>query len=196
MKILLLISNNDENHKNILDFFNTLNYSITKMDLPLTLDYFRNQSFDYIISYNYRYIIKPDIIKLYKDKIINLHISYLPYNRGANPNIWSWINNTPSGVSIHYIDEGIDTGKIIKQKIVNFKDPLSLTLKETYEELHKNIQELFKDNWEKILKKEIEEIEQDKNKGETHYKRDIVSIYLRNGWETKIEDLIKDNTPY
>ena len=54
-------------------------------------------------------------------KIINLHIGYLPYNRGAHPNFWSFMDNTPTGVTIHEIDKNIDTGKIIYQKIVDFE---------------------------------------------------------------------------
>jgi len=36
----------------------------------------------------------------------------------ADPNVWSFIEKTPKGVSIHYLDAGIDTGDIIAQKLV------------------------------------------------------------------------------
>ena len=35
---------------------------------------------------------------------------------GKNPNFWPIIEETPAGVSLHYIDSGIDTGKVISQK--------------------------------------------------------------------------------
>ena len=35
-----------------------------------------------------------------KGKIINLHISFLPFNRGYYPNLWSHQEGTPSGVTI------------------------------------------------------------------------------------------------
>jgi len=104
---------------------------------------------DFIISYNYKYIISKEIIDCVGGKAINLHISYLPYNKGSHPNIWSFIEDTPKGVTIHYIDEGIDTGDIIVQKEV-FIDEEKETLKSSYEILHKEIQELFKENWERI----------------------------------------------
>ena len=47
---------------------------------------------------------------------INLHLSYLPFNRGKNPNVWSIIESTPCGATIHKIDEKIDTGKIYVRK--------------------------------------------------------------------------------
>ena len=45
----------------------------------------------------------------------NLHIGYLPYNRESIQTLGN-IENTPSGVTIHEIDKGIDTGKILFQK--------------------------------------------------------------------------------
>ena len=76
--------------------------------------------YDLIISFGYCKIINRSILDRIKCPIINLHISYLPFNRGAHPNFWSFFDNTPSGVTIHLIDEGIDTGPIIYQKIVKF----------------------------------------------------------------------------
>ena len=73
-----------------------------------------------IISFGYRHKINEDILRK-KKKIINLHISYLPYNKGAHPNFWSFAENTPSGVSIHKVDRGIDTGNIIYQKLLDFE---------------------------------------------------------------------------
>ncbi|MCL0081308.1 hypothetical protein M1N64_03665 [Peptococcaceae bacterium] len=52
----------------------------------------------------------------FQGRAINLHISFLPWNRGADPNFWSFIENAPVGVSIHYLDEGIDTGDRKKQQ--------------------------------------------------------------------------------
>ena len=46
---------------------------------------------DLIISFGYKKIIKKKVIKLTKRPIINLHISYLPFNRGTYPNFWSFL---------------------------------------------------------------------------------------------------------
>lgn len=110
---------------------------------------------DFIISYNYRYIIAKEMIDFVKGKAINLHISYLLWNKGAHPNVWSFLENTPKGVTIHYIDEGLDTGDIIVQKEV-YVDEDKETLKSSYEILHKEMQVLFKENWEKIKSGSIE----------------------------------------
>jgi len=45
--------------------------------------------------------------------VINTHPSYLPYNRGKHPYYWSIVDGTPFGVTIHRVDDGIDTGSIL-----------------------------------------------------------------------------------
>ena len=81
-------------------------------------------------------ILLKKIINEFKDNIINLHIGYLPFNKGYYPNLWSHLEGTPCGVSIHKIDKGIDTGEILIQK--TFFDKQKLTFKNSYEILRKN----------------------------------------------------------
>ena len=50
---------------------------------------------DLIISYGYRHIFTNSFLKKVSAPIINLHISFLPFNRGAHPNFWSFVENTP-----------------------------------------------------------------------------------------------------
>ncbi len=142
---------------------------------------------NFLISYNYRFIISKEILDHIKDNAINLHISYLPWNRGAHPNVWSFLENTPKGVTIHLIDEGIDTGDILVQKEV-FINEEKHTLRSSYMLLHKEIQELFKKNWKKIRNKEIAPKPQ-KGRGSFHYIKDferIKPIIQENGWDIPI----------
>ena len=129
MKILLL--GNDYLLKFLIN-----NHDVINLTKKIVLDDIKN--FDFIISYGYKYIIKKDIIKYFHRKIINLHISYLPYNRGADPNLWSILDNTPSGVTIHYIDETLDTGDILCQKKV-ILDYENDTLESSYNKLTSEI---------------------------------------------------------
>ena len=52
---------------------------------------------DFIISFGYKHIIEKEILEKLKIPVINLHISYLPWNRGSHPNFWSFYESTPSG---------------------------------------------------------------------------------------------------
>lgn len=100
---------------------------------------------DFVISYGYRYILTAETLSYAPDCFINLHISYLPYNRGSSPNLWSALEGTPAGVSIHKIDSGVDTGDILLQKIECFDDQMDF--RQTYEFLNESLLDLFKTNW-------------------------------------------------
>jgi methionyl-tRNA formyltransferase len=147
------------------------NENVIYFENKITSDFIKENNIDFVISYNYRIIIKPEIINLLPHKIINLHISYLPYNRGASPNIWSFIENTPCGITIHEIDNGIDTGDILIQEQINY-DYTKETLETAYRKSNEKIQELFCKNWEKIKKNEIIPQKQT-HKGTFHLAEDL-----------------------
>lgn len=113
------------------------------------LEQIKNRKPEFIVSYNYNYIITSDIINFMNGKIINLHISLLPWNRGFSPNIWSFVDDTPKGVTIHQISPELDCGKIIYQKECCF-NPDNETFVSTYDKLNRTIVELFKIHWEEI----------------------------------------------
>ena len=148
--------------------------------------------FDYVVSYGYLHILKNDVIKACKNGIINLHISYLPFNRGFHPNLWSFIDDTKKGVTIHLIDEGIDTGDILFQKEVFFGSEED-TLKKTYNRLKQEIEILFINNWDNIISKNYIRTKQE-GSGSFHLKKDLDNCNLINGWETKIGDVVKKRT--
>lgn len=127
---------------------------------------------DWIISYGYRHIIKKQIIDRFPGRIINLHIGYLPYNRGADPNFWSAYDKTPAGVTIHQIDEGIDTGDILVQEEVFFTG--EETLAESYQALQEKIQLLFMRNW-KAIRDEIIQPKKQTDYGSYHRKGDMMT---------------------
>ena len=89
---------------------------------PIDLEFFNSSKVDFAVSYRFRHIVRKPIIEHLRGNIINLHISLLPWNRGADPNLWSFLENTPKGITIHYIDDGIDTGDIIAQKELFFDE--------------------------------------------------------------------------
>jgi len=74
---------------------------------------------DVLLSVNYLYIIKKKLISLPKIIAFNIHGSLLPKYRGRTPHVWAIINNENEvGVTAHLIDEGCDTGDVIKQVVV------------------------------------------------------------------------------
>jgi methionyl-tRNA formyltransferase len=122
---------------------------ITVFSDSLTVSKLNLISPDIIISYSYCHIITTDVLLASYSDIINLHISYLPFNRGSDPNLWSFLENSPKGVSIHLVDNGIDTGDILFQREVLI-DEKTATLTSSYLDLQNALKALFKDNWESI----------------------------------------------
>ena len=68
------------------------------------------------VSVLFGHIIPQEMVGRFSRGIINLHPSYLPIGRGADPIPWSIINQQPQGISIHLIDHQLDTGDIVFQK--------------------------------------------------------------------------------
>jgi methionyl-tRNA formyltransferase len=101
-----------------------------------------------VVSHGYRRILRRDVLDALPDRVINLHIALLPYNRGADPTLWSVLEDTPAGVTIHYIDEGVDTGDVIAQREVEFAD--DDTLASAYAGLQAAMVALFVEQWPAI----------------------------------------------
>lgn len=102
----------------------------------------KNQGFDLTVSYTYRYILTQEILDALDNNAVNIHNSYLPWNRGADPNIWSIVEGTPRGVTLHYMDAGLDSGSIIAQSLVALEE--NDTLKSSYDRLDEEAKMLFK----------------------------------------------------
>ena len=186
MKILFLGGNLS---KELVEWLIKQGEDITYTRKKIDFNFILQSKSEMIISYNYRYIIIKEIIEFVKRRAINLHISYLPWNKGAYPNAWSFLEDTPKGVTIHIIDEGIDTGPILVQKEILI-DENTETLKSSYEKLHKEIQELFRRNWNDIKNGKIKPKSQNL-KGSVHYVKDFKKIeHLTSdkGWDMPIKE--------
>ncbi|MEP6778825.1 MAG: formyltransferase family protein [Gemmatimonadaceae bacterium] len=60
-------------------------------------------------------IIHEPLLTLASEGLINTHPSLLPYNRGKHYNFWALVEQAPFGVSLHFINDGIDCGDIVAQ---------------------------------------------------------------------------------
>jgi methionyl-tRNA formyltransferase len=170
----------------VIDFLLTEGNEVYRIgpDEKITLEKISGIAPDFIVSYGYRKIIGADIVRTFPN-IINLHISMLPWNRGADPNFWSFVEDTPKGVTIHYLDEWIDRGDIIAQREVSF--PRDATLRTSYNGLRLEVEQLFRETWPAICAGTCNRKKQE-GRGSRHAKGDIeqFSHLLSDGWDTPI----------
>ncbi|QDC80377.1 formyltransferase family protein [Candidatus Methylopumilus universalis] len=96
------------------------NFEIT--DYQSLKEYIEANNPDYILMAQFSMIIKNDLIKLKKNKIINLHHGNLPKYRGMGPITQAILNQEDVfGCTLHFIESNVDTGRIIKQKLFSIK---------------------------------------------------------------------------
>ena len=138
-----------KNENPLIDFLTSKKFNVQnthkKLDIKSLAEY------DLVISYGYRHILSEKQLSYCKQDPLNLHISLLPWNRGAHPNFWAFYDKTPHGVSIHKIDRGVDTGEILIQKEVFFDG--DITLKDSYFKLRLEIEKLFISNYKNLIYK-------------------------------------------
>lgn len=151
MKNILFLSHKNKKTK-LINFFKNKKYDIFFSNKPIKL--INNlKKFDLIISFDQLNILEKNYTNNCKRPIINLSTSYLPYYGGSDQNIWSFINNTPTGVTIHEINKRFDKKNIIYQKLIPFdlnKDK-SLKLKQINRMLILEVENLFIKKFDKII---------------------------------------------
>jgi len=93
------------------------------MNSARAIDVIRNLAPDIIVVVYYDQILKREVIDIPPHGCINLHMALAEEYRGCYPTTWALINGEKrTGVTLHYIDEGIDTGDIIAQKEVEITE--------------------------------------------------------------------------
>ncbi len=104
---------------------------------------------DLVVLGGYMRIISTSMIEQYKNKIINIHPSLLPkFSGGMNMDVHRAVieaGEKETGITIHLVDEGVDTGAVILQKSVSVEGD------DTPEGLKAKVQELEKEWYPKIV---------------------------------------------
>jgi phosphoribosylglycinamide formyltransferase 1 len=109
---------------------------------------------DYLVLAGFMRILSCDFVKKYKGKIINVHPSLLPAFPGAHSIKDAFeAKVTETGVTIHWVDEGVDTGPVILQKKVAVSPEDTLDTLE--EKVHALEYEIYPEALRKVLKREI-----------------------------------------
>ncbi|MCK4546032.1 MAG: methionyl-tRNA formyltransferase [Candidatus Eisenbacteria sp.] len=78
---------------------------------------FRGWNVDLGVVVGYLSILRPSLLEIPRRGFINIHAGLLPRYRGRAPLAWAIMNgDKEAGLSIHVIDEGVDSGPVIAQR--------------------------------------------------------------------------------
>ena len=148
---------------------------------------------DIILSSGYDRLLRPKTIQKYSQRIINLHAAYLPWARGIGTTLFATILRYPYGVSVHFINEGLDTGNLIARKIVQTEQ--DDTLRTFYSKLLSATEDLFFESFPKIVSGQTNGVPQEElgeiNTNRSRLQFESVMDICPNGYDTLIADLEK-----
>jgi len=117
---------------------------------------------DLLLSVLGNQIFKDPIINLAPKGCLNLHTALLPKYRGLMPTFWVLRNNEKyTGVSVFFVDEGIDSGPIIVQEKLEIRN---LTQEQLIKRTKKIGMELISKSIDLIQRNEVKLIENDPSK--------------------------------
>jgi methionyl-tRNA formyltransferase len=74
---------------------------------------------DYLACFYFDYVLDDRFLNLPKIDTINVHPGYLPYNKGFFYYVWSVLDGTPAGVSVHRMNALADAGDLYSQAQIN-----------------------------------------------------------------------------
>jgi methionyl-tRNA formyltransferase len=107
-----------ESVRNLADR-NGIPWRTSDINNPDNIALLRETAPDFIFSFYYRNMIKPEVLEIPRHGALNLHGSYLPKYRGRVPVNWAVINGeTETGATLHYMVEKPDAGDIVDQEQV------------------------------------------------------------------------------
>jgi phosphoribosylglycinamide formyltransferase-1 len=137
---------------NVLSFSFELKEFVNKEVYELKLkELLKQYKVDLIMLAGYMKIVGATLLKAYGGKIINIHPTFLPDFPGAQGIKDAWdAQIQESGVSVHYVNAGVDTGKIIQQ--VRIPRLINDTLASFAQRIHKAEYQLYPEVLEKLIK--------------------------------------------
>jgi methionyl-tRNA formyltransferase len=127
---------------------------------------------DYVLCVHFPYIVPPAALAIPRVGFLNLHPAFLPFGRGWHTVTWAILEDHPIGATLHFMDEGVDTGDIILQR------PLEVTAAETAEMVYPRVKELevrvLEEALPMLLSLNPPRMAQDRGAGSTHLRGDLL----------------------
>jgi len=138
---------------------------------PSGIELLRGLDLDYVIGVHFPYVVPPEVLSLPRQGVLNLHPAFLPYNRGWHTPSWAILEDTPIGATLHFMDEGVDTGDIVHQKRIEISP--GHTANSLYGELKELELTVFEEAWPRLLAGDYKRQRQDPSAGSEHKRKDL-----------------------
>ena len=141
---------------------------------PTQLDLVETIAPDVVVAAGFSHIVPPEILAVPEEGCLNVHPGVLPETRGFNPNVWSIVDDLPAGATVHYMDEGVDTGDVIATREVetSFAD----SGKDVYQRVERACVELFRAVWPDVETGSVESVAQADGEGNYHRKQEFLDL--------------------
>lgn len=82
---------------------------------------------DWIVLAGYMRILTPQVVRRYPGRIVNIHPADTLEHQGLHGYDWAWDKRlTTTKITVHVVDEGLDTGPILAQRSVDLQGATSL----------------------------------------------------------------------
>ena len=82
---------------------------------------------DYVVLAGYMRVLSPPFVRAFAGRIINIHPADTHQHQGLHAYEWAFANHLPeTKITVHLVDEGLDTGPILAQRVVNLEGATTL----------------------------------------------------------------------
>lgn len=157
----------------------------------LFVDKIRECKADFAVCYSYDMILKKEVLDIFPQGVYNLHGALLPKYRGGSVLNWVIINGEKeTGMTIHRMEETVDTGPIVMQKRVTIDyDDTALTLRKKLSDV---AEELLIDFWQEAADNSIILTPQNEEEASSFRRRKPEDGFFEWSWEPeRIYNLIR-----
>ena len=108
-------------------------------------DWLQLRGVDFVVLAGYMHLLTPVFLDRFRDRIVNVHPSLLPQfpgGRAIADALDAGVDTT--GVTVHYVDEGLDTGAVIRQEQVAV-EPRATLVERIHAVEHRILPEVVRD---------------------------------------------------
>lgn len=138
---------------------------------PEAVEALRGLELDFILSVHFPYVVPPEVLGVPRIGVLNLHPAYLPYNRGWHTPTWAILEETPVGATLHFMDEGVDSGDVVHQRRLEVSP--GDTANALYPRLKDLEFEVFREAWPHLVTGTYRRSAQAHDAGTAHRRADL-----------------------